>query len=84
MEAVSEAAAVQWLVGGLVVFVAVVLWIFRLERMLRHLTFICEQISEVEANRKEALADDSGKFPHFLNRRPPEELPRTPYLPGFV
>jgi len=35
-----------------------------LERMLRHHAFLCEQIAEVEADRKEALTDDSGKFPH--------------------
>jgi len=35
-----------------------------IERMLRHYEFICNQIKEVEADRKSALADESGKFPH--------------------
>ncbi len=35
-----------------------------LERMLRHHAFVCEQITEVEADRKNAIADDSGMFPH--------------------
>ena len=35
-----------------------------IERMLRHYEFICDQIKEVEGDRKSALADESGKFPH--------------------
>jgi hypothetical protein len=56
------------------------------KRASNHWSWLTRQSGgyEVEANRKEALSDDSCKFPHFLIRRPPEELPRTPYLPGFV
>jgi transposase len=35
-----------------------------IERMLLHYEFICDQIKEVEADRKSALTDNSGKFPH--------------------
>jgi transposase len=35
-----------------------------IERMLRHYQFLCDQIKEVEADRKSALTDESGKFPH--------------------
>jgi transposase len=35
-----------------------------IERMLRHYEFLCDQIKEVEADRKSALTDESGKFPH--------------------
>jgi transposase len=35
-----------------------------IERMLLHYEFICDQIKEVEADRKAALIDESGIFPH--------------------
>jgi transposase len=35
-----------------------------IERMLRHYAFLCDQIKEVEADRKLALTDESGKFLH--------------------
>jgi transposase len=35
-----------------------------IERMLLHYEFISDQIKEAEADRKIALTDDSGKFPH--------------------
>ena len=35
-----------------------------IERMLRHYEFICDQIKEVEADRKSALTDETGHFPH--------------------
>jgi transposase len=35
-----------------------------IERMLRHYDFVSQQIEEVVADRKEALADKSGRFPH--------------------
>ena len=35
-----------------------------IERMLRHYDFVSQQIEEVVADRKEALADKSGSFPH--------------------
>ena len=34
-----------------------------IERMLRHYEFISQQIEEVVPDRKEALADNSGRFP---------------------
>jgi transposase len=34
-----------------------------IERMLRHYDFVSQQIEEVVADRKEALADNSGRFP---------------------
>jgi transposase len=35
-----------------------------IERMLLHYEFICDQIKEVEVDRKAALMDESGIFPH--------------------
>jgi transposase len=35
-----------------------------IERMLRHYEFICDQIAEVEADRKVALTDESSSFPY--------------------
>ncbi len=35
-----------------------------IERMIRHYEFICDQIAEVEADRKAALTDETSSFPH--------------------
>jgi transposase len=35
-----------------------------IERMIRHYEFICDQLSEVEADRRVALTDETSSFPH--------------------
>ena len=35
-----------------------------IERMIRHYEFICSQLTEVEADRKLALTDETSSFPH--------------------
>jgi len=44
------------------------------ERMLRHHAFICEQITEVEADRRKALSDGGNRFPHSDKVQRLEEL----------